>query len=282
MTGLVYLAIIALWAVFLVPWVSRHREEQHDKRSADRYLRAMDTLAKANHSHEEFRREQAPAHDDAAEDASATPSMAWNLVADPFNRTGGRSAAVAKRRRRVLAILAAGLLGSLAAAISGIIHGAVAGVFIGLMVVYLTALSRGSVRASGNRRSVSLRRSDADWYREATRRAQQQARGLLSSQTGRDQPKGQTWDARPTTLPTYVSKSRASKVPRVVDLKSHGRPWGEAMVQQAQEERRRAQEVQFEREMSVIQPDPSVEVAELANPEPWRAGRHQYRRAVNE
>ena len=48
MTGLVYLAIIALWAVFLIPWLGRHRDEHNGRRTADRYHRAMDTLARGS------------------------------------------------------------------------------------------------------------------------------------------------------------------------------------------------------------------------------------------
>jgi len=49
----------------------------------------------------------------------------------------------------------------------------------------------------------------------------------------------ESWDAVPTTLPTYVSAPRASAVPREID-RSHPGEWtGEAMVETARAMRSR-------------------------------------------
>ena len=45
MTGLIYVAIIAVWAIVLVPaWLRRH-DHLDPERSVDRFSRAMQTLA---------------------------------------------------------------------------------------------------------------------------------------------------------------------------------------------------------------------------------------------
>ena len=98
---------------------------------------------------------------------------------------------------------------------------------------------------------------------------------------------GREWDAVPATLPTYVSKPRASKVPRVVDLTEPSGGWdGRAMLRAAAQERDRARRAaqQFEREMAAIRPDRdgADAVAELANPVDLQTGQRPYfRRAAN-
>jgi len=303
-TGLVYLAIIALWVVFLIPWLSRHRDEQNGRRSADRYHRAMDTLARAaghrrstgqadaevesEETSSPMRQEDEDEDDDETEHApSSLPGFAdvsRTLLAS-LRATGplGRGR-TAKRRRRVIALLGVALAGAVAAAVAGLVPGAAPALVGGLLVVYLTIVVRQVVRSAepaGVRAGGS-----ADRHRAATAQAQRQARGLLTPPP-QQQGRSRTWEAVPTTLPTYVSKPKASKVPRVVDLTSPGRRWtGEAMVQQAQRERReshleRAQQ-QFDREMAVLEPDPTAAVEELANAaEPAVQQRPTYRRAAN-
>ncbi len=306
MTGLVYLAIIVLWAVFLIPWLSRHRDEQNGRRSADRYHRAMDSLARATHGRR--RRdddEAADLHDEIDEiddeidetDADEldrgrtlppmpSPTQAVQVVLALVRRPRqGRGGTAARRRRRVLIALSLGLAGTLAGALAGVLPGAAPALFVGLLVAYLTVLLRAASRAGLVAPEGST--AAADRYREATRRAQDQARGLLAPRTGAERDSARGWDAVPTTLPTYVSKPKATKVPRIMDLTAPGRQWdGQAMVQRAQQERRRTRLVQaqeqFDREMAVMEPDPMAQIAELANPaEVAREQRPTYRRAAN-
>jgi len=300
----VYLAIIALWAVFLIPWLGRHRDEHNGRRTADRYHRAMDTLARGSRVRREAdgHAEQDSEYSDddvelldsqAVEDDLATgPSMpdplaAVGLVLGTL-RGRERGGLAARRRRRVLLVLIAGFVGSLGASLAGVLPGATPALFVVLMVAYLTVLFRQASRGDAPGLATSGQ-AEADRYRQAAHRAHQQAQGLLvqSEDAGQEQSRG--WDARPTTLPTYVSKPKASKVPRVVDLTAPGRRWtGEAMVQRVQEDRRRTEaaqaeaQAQFEREMAVLERDPIEEVSELANPDVRRAAPRQvYRRAAN-
>ncbi len=256
----------------------------------------MDTLARSSgigipHTDEapEVLGVPEPAHQESDEApttmALPTATQAWGLVAARLGRSStGTAAGAARRRRRVLVLLAVGLAASLGASLAGVLPGATPAIFVGLLVSYLTVLIRQALRAGD---SGAAHNPQTDQYREASRRASEQARRLIAEQQADGRQSTRGWDAVPTTLPTYVSKPKASKVPRVVDLTAPGRQWtGEAMVQRAQEERRKVQieaaQAQFDREMSVLERDPVTEVAELANPVDHRSNqRSAYRRAAN-
>jgi hypothetical protein len=53
-----------------------------------------------------------------------------------------------------------------------------------------------------------------------------------------EEESGDSWQAEPTMLPTYVSAPRASQVPREIDRASGGDWGGEAMVSAARRMRR--------------------------------------------
>lgn len=298
MTGLVYLAIIALWVMFLIPWLGRHRDEQNGRKTANRYHRAMDTLARAGHTirhprdHDdeltELEADELQAMEVANAPSYAVPNLAdtWHSFLAVVKPDGGRRSSAAKRRRRVLAVLTVALLGAVGGALAGVVPGVVVVGMVILLVGYLTLLVRQASRSAVSSDRQRTGSAQADRFREETRRAQAQARGLLApEQSATGATEG--WDAVPATLPTYVSKPKASKVPRIVDLTSPSRAWnGAAMVQRAQQERQRAQAAeaaarQFEREISVVERDPVQEVAELANPEQPTYSRSTYRRAAN-
>lgn len=306
MTGLVYLAIIALWVMFLIPWLGRHREEQNGRKSADRYHRAMDTLARArdtirhpgSHEHGEDLDERSDGGDgygygdDVDGLVPGRPALDLAAAADAWSTVVGvvrpsaaaRRSPAARRRRLVLLILGTGFAATLAGAALGYLPAFAPVALGGLMIGYLTLLLR-QARTTG-RPSSRGASAEADRYRQATRRAQEQARGLYAPPASVEQS-ATGWDAVPTTLPTYVSKPKAAKVPRVVDLASGSHAWtGEEMVQRARQERQRAQQEaareQFEREMAAVEPDRSDEVAALANPtQPLPVQRQAYRRAAN-
>ena len=50
---------------------------------------------------------------------------------------------------------------------------------------------------------------------------------------------GETWEARPTTLPTYVTAPAAAGFPRVIDTTTPGAWTSAAMLERAQQQRAR-------------------------------------------
>jgi hypothetical protein len=85
----------------------------------------------------------------------------------------------------------------------------------------------------------------------------------------------QSWEAVPTTLPTYVNAPRASAVPRGIDRATPGEWTGSAMVETAQAMRSRPAAGPM---ASAAQIDHGAETAEI----PAVQGESDVRRAVNE
>ncbi len=52
---------------------------------------------------------------------------------------------------------------------------------------------------------------------------------------------GATWEARPTTLPTYVTAPRAAEFPRVIDTATPGAWTAAAMLERAQQQKAHAE-----------------------------------------
>ena len=186
-------------------------------------------------------------------------------------------------------MLAVSLLLTLLAGLPGLVPV----LLVALLAAYGTLLARSARSVSAT--TAEARSAEAERSRAATEAARRRVSGALGSygqEMVRDARPTGAWDALPQTLPTYVSKPKASKLPRVLDLTAPGHSYdGAAMVRQAAEERSRAQreaaQAQFQREMAAIQTDPMDDVAQYANPDDGAAeGRgyeeRPYRRAANE
>lgn len=259
-TGLVYLAIIALWVVFLIPWLGRHRDEQGAKHSADRYQRAMDTLARARQRPEHPVAEDEPAQLALEEDTVGSDGRHWRAVLSSLLRRPPARASRAARRRRQLVLLLSGLsIASLGGAATGMLPGFAAVACVLLLSGYVAAIFRVTAPSTMSAPHAS---AEADRYRQEAVRAQAQARAMLQTE-----PPRQGWEPVPATLPTYVTKPRAPRVPRVVEIAAPKQEWtGEALVDAAQQERRKAAQHVFEQEIRAVEPDQDERIPELADP----------------
>jgi len=318
-TGLVYAVIIALWVVVLVPlWLRRH-DESRGRQTAEQYNQAMNTLARAARSrpkpsgHSTAAGADQPNGAEAAEPDAADVTPGWGLgdvvsvvrSVVPFTR-GARAtlSRPARRRRTIVMILLGGLAASVAGALVGVVPGLLAVVFVFLLAGYLMLAARMG-RGLGAASAARDRSAETERIRTATEEARRVASGATvdvdevlagNSSTVRIVP-GQNWEPQEAALPTYVGKQRASKVPRVLDLRAPDREWsGAAMVEQAQAAqaeaqapsgekraaRQRAAEEQFEREMDAVKPKRDEHVGDLANPDSGPADPMPYRRAANQ
>jgi hypothetical protein len=185
----------------------------------------------------------------------------------------------AKRRRTVVLSLSAGFGVALLGAVVGVVPG-FAAVMIGLLLAgYLSAMflqmRQWETRATGDPAPVA-----PTWSRTAP--AASGSAPAVPSDGVRvvqgTQAVGSSWEPRETTLPTYVSKSKASKIPRRIDLTRDG--WtGAGMVEQARQQQASPQlQSQFDREFAALEPSGDSEVDAYANNQVDR----YYRRAVNE
>ncbi len=294
MTGLVYVVIIALWGVVLIPmWLRRH-EETSGRRSAHRYRRAMESLGRATHLHRLGHLgmgNEALADNDIDDevwerrydDLSSQPGVpvmetvvgtAAALL--PLAGSGGSSPA-ARRRQRVVAILGGALLVSAGGAIVGILPGFLTVLVFFAFAAFVLAAARQTRNAQAARAFArrEQQQTESQRARLATAHARWGADAAAADGSVRLVTSDDAWAPVPTTLPTYVSKDRATKVPRIIDLTAPNREWsGQAMVDQAREqaesaEARRAEvqarlQEQFDREMAALEPDIDEEVAAWA------------------
>lgn len=236
-SGVIYAVIVALWAVVLIPlWLKNH-DRSGEARAIERRSDAMGRLFGG--------RATAVHGDESAEDGEE-----WH---EP---TAAEIAA--GRRRMVLAVLIGLLVGSVVLVALDVLpmwFVVLPAVLLGGFVLVarqqvqqaarderrhqerLTRRQAPSAEARPSRYAAVPRSGHAGHGQE--RRASGQRRSSEEElpevrRTTRDEmPVAEGWDAVNAPLPTYVSAPRASRVPRVIDLRHTGEWSGEAMVEEA-------------------------------------------------
>lgn len=254
MTGLIYVVIIALWAAVLIPiWLRRH-DQISEVRSTARFSSAMRSLG--SQGQVQYATDGYPL-DDRVLEMSPTPRRTAEpearmtrpttarppLGLDPdYERELVRQAA-ATRRAIVLGALTVILLVTLVLAIVSIVPRwapvlAALPVVAFVLAASMTASARSAATGASARPDRRPSRSEAD----------EPARAAAVAAAAQDEDDWETWnawddedswDAVPTTLPTYVTAPRASAVPRGIDRSRPGEWTGSAMVETAQAMRSR-------------------------------------------
>lgn len=240
-SGLIYAAIIVMWAAYFIPrWLRRH-EELSESRSVEKFDRAMRILS---------RREPTP--DRRYVVMPPRPSVpAQRMRTTRTTRPVRRS--VALRRRRVLAgLLLTTLVTSVATPLSPLPWWApLAG--LGLVVAYLVHLrlqarstreltrTRAAVRKRSRsrlmrfdavERLMTVRRELAEERAAEERRwaeAEAAEQRLREEEEERRRRAEAEWSPVPVPLPTYVSKPMAPRRAPTIDLTNPG-AWTEAQA----------------------------------------------------
>ena len=235
-----------MWALILVPmWLRRHDEAQETK-SADRFARAMGTLRRGSSA----TRSALPVREVLMPRRPAEVRDTQVVVTGPVS-AASPAAAAASRRRRVLAVLGGLLVGWIVLVVAHRIPMATLLVPSALVLGFLVVARRQAALAADLRRRQLRRATLADAAREAESRyagggARRGGRVVDPAPVRREQPVAAarmaepvvvegSWSAVPTTLPTYVTAPRATRVPRVIDLTTPGSWSGAAMVEKARE-----------------------------------------------
>lgn len=245
MTGLIYVAIIALWAAVLIPiWLKRH-DQISEVRSTARFSSAMKSLGN----------KESLAYRDR--------HLGENHMSQSHRSSGHRtqaSVAATKRRTMVMATLTALLFLSLVGTLSGVVPMVVTvAVAVSLGAFLIAAALTSSQRSQ---RSVSPRVSRIEVFasnelgsnefeaevvevpsrrmssRERAERQKSELDEFAQWDPWEDDNADGAWDAVPQTLPSYVSSPRATAVPR--NIERNGDWSGEAMVAAARGMRRPA------------------------------------------
>jgi hypothetical protein len=249
-TGLIYVVIIALWAAVLIPiWLRRH-DQISEVRSTARFSSAMRSLGSqgqvqyATDSYALESREM-----DMALTPMRTPDRETRMTRsmtqrpaegmDPdYERELARQSA-ATRRAIVLGALTVILLVALVLAIASILPKWAPIVAALPVVAFVLASSMtASARSDARPARKPARRTESAPAAQPSRAQAAAADDDWETWNAWDDDED-SWDAVPTTLPTYVTAPRASAVPRGIDRSRPGEWTGSAMVETAQAMRTR-------------------------------------------
>lgn len=255
-----------MWAVVLVPMWLRKHDENNESRSVDRFSRALGSLSS--------RLDRGDRHDgaDTVVIAARGKVPAGRAVLMPGRPAGAqdhqvtvfgsaratgarprRAVGPATRRRR---LIVGSLLVTLLVLVAGLLHrvplwaaAVPALITMGLLVTARRQVARtaemGRRRARRTVLSEAARLAEAERLRAARAGAARVDAGAARSDVAAEPAfaspappaVADSWDAVPTTLPTYVTAPAATRVPRVIDRTTPGSWSGAAMLDQARSTR---------------------------------------------
>lgn len=224
LTGLLYAAVIAMWAVVLLPRWLGTSDRYRDTRTSKRFRRSLHAVSRPRHrSHDVAAMPGAKASRVDTAPADSAIDRHLDLGIDPFvgtaedgyrqrakeqqvKRQAGVAAAV--RRRRILAGLGGLTVLSLLGAVLGVVP---------LMWPVLLGAALGGY--------IFLLRNPSRLVTTPV------APAPVSEATSA--PKAQTWEARQAPEPSYMRAPKATAFPREIDSTQNG-PWtAERMLEQA-------------------------------------------------
>ncbi len=288
MTGLIYVVIIALWAAVLIPvWLRRH-DQISEVRSTARFSSAMKSLGSQGQPRlvlDAYAMEMSlpPSRSPVPEVrmARSTTSRPPEGLDPAYERELVRQSA-ATRRALVLGALTLVLLVVLVLAVLSIAPRwapivAVVPVVLFVLAASMTAGARTEVRKerapvrAARRAPTTVSARDAVPARAAAKSAADEEWENWNAWDDEE-----SWDAVPTTLPTYVTAPRASAVPRGIDRSRPGEWTGSAMVETAQAMRIR------DRSDAMLRPPVDVDHGADTTEIPAVQEQYSARRAVNE
>ncbi len=236
LTGIIYGGIVVLWLCYLVPLALRRHDEAARSRSVDRFSSAMRVLGRTDAGDEPLVRRRtlrARSRSQAAgPPGEPSPAEPARVVSPAVTRAAARAAAA--RRRRVLVVLLALTMLVTGVAVAGLLPlwsvAAPVSLVLGFLVTARLQVSRtrtstweralrsAAVAAEPHVQPVGDEPDDAPTVVLDTVLEEQQV--VAAPVTTVD---GQSlWDPLPVTLPTYVSKPRAERKIRTIDLHGEG------------------------------------------------------------
>lgn len=247
-SGVIVAVLVGMWALVLVPmWLRRHDQAQEVK-SVNRFSVAMGSLRGSADLGRLTRR-------DVVMPGRSEEERSQQVMVSGGSETS--SSAAAARRKRTLMVLGVLLALTVVLRVMNLVPTWALLIPVLLMVGFVVMARRQIAAAAEAKRRRDIRSSRSEAARASEARyepaSQESRRGgrlvdpapqylndtaivareeleSVRAATGTD-----SWNAVPTTLPTYVTAPRATRVPRVIDLRSPGAWSGAEMVQQARE-----------------------------------------------
>ncbi len=259
LSGLIFVALALVWAVVLIPKALKHHDEVAETRSVDGVSDAMRVLARREPVNpREARLVVRPEPDTPPSRSSSSPQRPAPRA--QLNARRRAAAAAARRRRRVLVLLLVTSAGIGAAVYLGYLlpwaPAVPAAVVLAFLVVARFTVRREQARWDALVASREAEREPAAQVVEPAADVVEPARGVVEPASGVVEPveptrneqglhvvsglddtstfpvgilelepttdAGALWDPLPVTLPTYVSKPRATRSVRTIDLSAPG------------------------------------------------------------
>lgn len=217
-TGLIYVAIVAAWAAYLVPMLLKRNDEVSARRSAEKYSSsAARVLSRQSDVQARSKYVVRPPGSSSSEEVIEDPSPPTRYVPNRARRVA------AMRRRRVLSILTLSLLSVTAFAGLGMLLWWTVAI-PGSLIVAFVVLTRVQLRRQARERAAlaAERRARAEAHHDrgpATAPASSpdhemtvevklpEAAPVVAEKKA--EPAEGLWDPVPVTLPTYVLKEKA-------------------------------------------------------------------------
>jgi hypothetical protein len=243
LSGVIFVVLALAWAVYLIPKALKHHDEVARTRSVDRSSPAARVLARREPVSARDSRLVVPSGRGDGDDRPTTSAR----PADPRAARAARRAAkaAARRRRRVLSLLLLCTVVVTGLAAFAIVPWWSVAIPGGLVLVWLV-LCRTQVRRARDARweadlADAIEQEEAVRPRPAPRAevpAARNAQGFEEVAPEEDtiaipvavldavmvptEDGGSLWDPLPVTLPTYVTKPKATRTVRTIDLDEPG------------------------------------------------------------
>ncbi len=242
-SGLIYAAIVAAWAAFLVPRWVRRNEEVERAREAD-VVRGVRVLQRRPGPR--FAPHRTVAADDGAvlhggEDGLSVGGSSAETVDEHVEHAAGRRresdplgagfADAARRRRRILSVLLLTFVVTFVGSMAGVVPGWMPGLS-GLLTGAFLIMARRAAVMQAHRRRIEARHArragdvEQDDVDEDGQSAEAGAsalpRRLVLPEPAQEAEVADGWEPVPVPLPTYVTKPKAPPVERTIDLSRPG------------------------------------------------------------
>jgi hypothetical protein len=255
LSGVIFVVLAVAWAVYLIPKAIKHHDEVARTRSIDRFSTAMRVLARREPVNRRDARLVVVPGRAVETPRVLTPPVRTATAPAHVRHAAGRAAAraAARRRRHILGLLVLSTLVVTGLAAVAVVPWWSVSIPAGLTVVYLV-LCRTQVRRErdaawdADLASSMAGLEDAEPARRAAVRVEASygvARPAVLNEQGFAEVEvdedtvaievpvldavlvptadgGSLWDPLPVTLPTYVSKPKARRTVRTIDLDEPG------------------------------------------------------------
>lgn len=246
LSGIIFVVVALAWAVYLIPKALKHHDEIARTRSIDRFSTAMRVLARREPvNHRDVRLVVTPPRP-----AGSSRMLVPARDSEEVRRTAARPAppraaarAAAKRRRHILLFLVVVDLAVIGVAAFALLPWWSVSVPVTLTLAYLVIcrrqVSRMNAASLPDELPAPLETSQGDPVARRAIRIDapygtplpvRREQGLEEESFDEEDTvaismavdRGSLWDPLPLTLPTYVSKPRAARTVRTIDLSEPG------------------------------------------------------------